>query len=375
MRITRITIIAVRLPLTEPFVISYGIFPDVPTVLVRLETDEGLVGWGEGTPDAFVTGETFGGVAETLREIAPALLGRDPRDRSGAMRAIEARITGAPSARAALDIALHDLAARAAGLPLWALLGGRAREAATISRVVSMKSPEAMAEDARRHVAAGFRTVKLKVGQADDVARDVARVAAVRAAIGPDIAIKIDANQGWRTPGTAIRAIRQLVPCDPVYVEQPIDGHDLEGLSEVRRACGVPIMADEAIHGPHDALRAVGLRACDLINIKLMKCGGLLGALAIDAIAETAGIACQVGTMVESAVASAAGLHLALALHNVQTVEMGGPLMLATDLAPLHDHYRGDRVTVPDGPGLGLVPNAGVITRHVTGRWELALGD
>ena len=372
MRIARIAIVAVRLPLTEPFVISYGTFPDVPTVLVRLETDEGLVGWGEGTPDAVVTGETFGGVAETLREIAPALLGRDPRDRSGALRAVEARVTGAPTARAALDIALHDLAARAAGLPVWALLGGRAREATTISRVVSMKSPEAMAGDARRHVAAGFRTVKLKVGQADNVALDVARVAAVRAAIGSDIAIKIDVNQGWRTPGTAIRAIRQLVPYDPVYIEQPVDQRDLEGLAEVRRACGVPIMADEAIHGPHEALRAVGLRACDLINIKLMKSGGLLGALTINAIAETAGIGCQVGTMVESAVASAAGLHLALALHNVQTVEMGGPLMLATDLAPLRGYYRRDRVSIPDGPGLGIIPDQGILMQHTMGRWELA---
>jgi L-alanine-DL-glutamate epimerase-like enolase superfamily enzyme len=234
-----------------------------------------------------------------------------------------------------------------------------------------MKAPEAMAEDARRHVADGFRTVKLKVGQAEDVPLDVARVAAV----GPGVAIKIDVNQGWRTPGTAIRAIRQLVPFDPAYVEQPVEQRDLEGLAEVRRACGVPIMADEAIHGPHDALRAVGLRACDLMNIKLMKCGGLLGALAINAIAETAGIACQVGTMVESAVASAAGLHLALALHNVQTVEMGGPLMLATDLAPLRDHYRRDSVTVPDGPGLGLAPDESLLAHHAVGRWALGDGE
>src|SRR3954452_19570905 len=128
MRITAIDIIPIRLPLYEPFIISYGTFPDVPTVLVRLTTDSGLVGWGEGTPDAVATGETFGGATETLRAIAPALLGRDPRDRSGAMRAVEARIGGAPTARAALDIALHDLAGRAANLPIWALLGGRARE-------------------------------------------------------------------------------------------------------------------------------------------------------------------------------------------------------------------------------------------------------
>ena len=372
MRITELEIIAVRLPLREPFVISYGTFPDVPTVLVRLETDTGLVGWGEGTPDAFVTGETFGGVAETLREIAPALLGRDPRDRSGAMRAVEARIRGEPCAGAALYFAVQFLAARRGGVPVWALLGGRAREVTTISRVVSMKAPEAMAEDARRHVADGFRTVKLKVGQAEDVPLDVARVAAVRAAVGPGVAIKIDVNQGWRTPGTAIRAIRQLVAFDPAYVEQPVDQRDLEGLAEVRRVCGVPIMADEAIHGPHEALRAVGLRACDLINIKLMKCGGLLAALTLNSIAETAGIVCQVGTMVESAVASAAGLHLALALHNVQTVEMGGPLMLATDVAPLRDCYRRDQVTVPDGPGLGLAPDPMIVARYATGRWEVA---
>lgn len=371
MRITTIEIIPIRLPLHEPFVISYGTFPDVPTVLVRLVTDDGFVGWGEGTPDAVVTGETFGGTVETLRVIAPALLGRDPRDRTGAMRAVEARIGAAPTARAALDIALHDLAGRASGLPIWALLGGRAREYTTISRVVSLKTPDAMATDAARHVAAGFRTVKLKLGQADDIAADVARVAAVRAAIGPAIAIKIDVNQGWRTPGVAISAARQIAQYHPAYIEQPIDARDLEGLADVRRLTGVPIMADEAIHSPHDAQRAVALRACDLINIKLMKSGGLLGALTINAIAETAGIVCQVGTMVESAVASAAGLHLALALHNVQTVEMGGPLMLAADLAPLRDYYDRDRVTVPDGPGLGLTPDEAAIARYAEGRYRI----
>lgn len=371
MRISSIEIIPIRLPLHEPFIISYGTFPDVPTVLVRLTTDDGLVGWGEGTPDAFVTGETFGGVVETLREIAPALLGRDPRDRTGAIRAVAGRITGAPTARAALDIALHDLAGRAAGLPIWALLGGRARTAAEISRVVSIKTPEAMAADALRHVADGFRTVKLKRGQADNIAADVARVAAVRAAVGPTIAIKIDVNQGWRTPGIAIDAIRRIAPYHPAYIEQPVAAHDLEGLAEVRRQTGVSIMADEAIGSAHDALRAVSLRACDLINIKLMKSGGLLGALAINTIAETAGIVCQVGTMVESAVASAAGLHFAHALQNVQTVEMGGPLMLATDLAPLRDYYHGDRVALPEGPGLGLRPDEAIIARHATGRYLL----
>ena len=142
MRITGVEIIPAKLPLLEPFVVSYGTFPDLATVLVRLETDGGLTGWGEGTPDPHVTGETFEGVAATLRHLAPALLGRNPLDRSAAMRLLESRVAGAPTAKAALDIALHDLAGHLAGLPVWALLGGRAREALSISRVISLKSPE-----------------------------------------------------------------------------------------------------------------------------------------------------------------------------------------------------------------------------------------
>jgi L-alanine-DL-glutamate epimerase-like enolase superfamily enzyme len=368
MRITGIEIIPVRLPLIEPFIISYGTFPDVPAVLVRVETDTGLTGWGEGTPDPNVTGETFGAVFETLKELAPALIGHDPRERSACMRAVEARAVGVPTARAALDIALHDLVGRASGLPLYTLLGGKAKEHLTISRVVSLNAPEQMAADAARHVEHGFQTVKLKVGVADDVRSDIRRVAAVREAVGPDVKIKVDVNQGWVTAGTAIQAARGMQPYEPEYIEQPVNWRDLEGLAEVRRACGLPIMADEALHDARDVLRAVQLRACDLVNIKLMKCGGLLGALQINAIAETAGYVCQVGTMVESSVASAAGLHLALALHNVHTVEMGGPIMLADDIGPMKQYYDRDRVSVPDGPGLGVEPDEAKVARYALER-------
>jgi L-alanine-DL-glutamate epimerase-like enolase superfamily enzyme len=363
-RITGVEIVPVKLPLLEPFVVSYGTFPDLATVLVRLETDGGLTGWGEGTPDPHVTGETFEGVAATLRHLAPALLGRDPLDRSTAMRLLGSRVAGAPTAKAALDIALHDLAGHVAGLPVCALLGGRARETLSISRVISLKSPEEMAIDATRHVAAGFGTVKLKVGDAHDIRGDVRRVAAVREAVGPDIGIKVDVNGGWRTPGAAIGAARGIAPYEPEYVEQPVDRRDLEGMAEVRRLSGVPVMADEAVLDARDALRAVRLRACDLINIKLMKCGGLLAALTLDAVAETAGVGCQIGTMVESSVASAAGLHLALALHNAATVEMGGPIMLAEDVSGLRAYYERDSVTVPDGPGLAVEPDEAVLQRY-----------
>ena len=371
-RISQVEIVPVRLPLREPFVVAYARYDDVPTILVRITTADGLTGWGEATPDPNVTGETYAGTAATLRaDLAPLLLGRDARDIDAALAALDARVEGVPAAKAALDIALHDLVARALGVPLWLLLGGRARAHLTISRVVSLADPAAMAAAASRHAAAGFRTIKLKLGDGADPARDIARLAAVREAVGPGVAIKIDANQGWRTPGVAIAPIRGLLPFAPVWIEQPVAWWDLDGLAEVRRQTGAAIMVDEGVHGPREMARVVALRAADLVNIKLMKTGGLRRALQLNAIAETAGIGAQVGTMVESSVASAAGLHLALALANVATVEMGGPLMLGEDIGDLGQHYAGDRIVVPDGPGLGITVDEAAVRRFSEEWWTV----
>jgi L-alanine-DL-glutamate epimerase-like enolase superfamily enzyme len=372
LKITRIDVFPTRLPLHEPFVISYATYADVPTILVRMETSDGLVGWGEATPDPNVTGETFWGTAEILRrDLAPALLGHDARNRETAIRSLDHRVEGCPAAKAALDIALHDLVGRASGLPVWALLGGRSKPVLQISRVVSMKTSSEMAADAKAHVEAGFATVKVKVGDGDRPTDDIARIAAVREAVGREVGIKVDVNQGWRTAGVAIAAIRGCESSLPAYIEQPIAAWDLEGLAEVRRQTGARIMVDEGCHGPREMQRIVALRAADLVNIKLMKCGGLINAVKLNAIAETAGIVAQVGTMVESSIASAAGLHLATALVNVQTVEMGGPLMLAADIGNTGEWYERDRITVPDLPGLGITVDESAIERFAEDRWTI----
>ena len=372
MIVSAIEVIPVRLPLREPFVVAYATYPDTLSVLVRIRTRDGLEGWGEATPDPHVTGETWAGVAATMRhDLAPALIGLDAGNREAALLALNARVEGAPAAKAALDIALHDLAARSLGIPLWRLLGGRAKETVSISRVIGMAEPEAMAEAATRHVAAGFHTVKAKVGDGANPALDVKRIAAVREAIGPDIGIKVDVNQGWRTPGVAIGAIRAMLPCSPAYIEQPVVWWDMDGLAEVRRETGAVIMIDEGCRGPRDMLRAVALRAADLVNIKLMKTGGIRNALTLNAIAETAGIPAQIGSMVESSIASAAGLHTAIALSNVQTVEMGGPLMLAEDIADAGSWYRHDTVAVPDAPGLGIGVDAERVRQFSDAWWTI----
>ncbi len=353
-KIVSIEIIPIELPLVEPFIISYGAAANVESVLVKVTDRAGNVGWGEGTPDETVTGETPATVLADLRETAaPGMLGFDARRRDLAMTELEQLLPAKPTARCAIDIALHDLAGRKAGIPIWALLGG-SKSTLHISRVVSMREPERMAADALRHVHDGFTTVKLKVGQKDDVTLDIERVRQVRAAVGPDIGIKIDVNQGWFDAETAIPAMTAMQEFVPDYIEQPVSQHDLEALARARKQSGARTMVDEACHGPADMLRVIRLEAADLVNIKLMKTGGLYPALAVDAIARASGIISQIGTMVESSIASAAGLHFAASRGNVQTVEMGGPIMLAEDIGDTRAWYNAHAISIPDRPGLGI---------------------
>ncbi len=254
--IVSIEIVPIELPLIEPFIISYGAAANVESVLVRVTDRAGNIGWGEGTPDETVTGENPTTLRQDLIEIgAPGMLGFDARRRDLAMAELERLLPNRPTARCAIDIALHDLAGRKAGIPVWALLGG-SKSTLQISRVVSMREPERMAADAQRHVRDGFTTVKLKVGQKDDVALDIERVRQVRAAVGPDIGIKIDVNQGWVDAETAIPAMTAVQEFAPDYIEQPVFQDDLEGLAEARKQSGVRTMVDEACHGPADMLQS-----------------------------------------------------------------------------------------------------------------------
>ena len=216
LRIASIEIIPVKIPLREPFVISYATYPDVLSVIVKITTRDGTVGWGEATPDPNVTGESWTSTAATLRDdLAPALIGHDARNRETAIHAIDARVEGVPTAKA-VSISPSTISSDApTASRSGALLGGRSKPHLTISRVVGLKTPEEMARDATQHVADGFTTVKAKVGDRTNWRHDVARIAAVREAIGPEIGLKIDVNQGWKTAGVAIQAIRASLSRHP----------------------------------------------------------------------------------------------------------------------------------------------------------------
>lgn len=292
---------------------SYGDAPAVrPHVIVEIGTDSGRSGLGEASPLPHFTGETAPGILSRLTETyLDALRGRDATEIGAIMADLDRLLPGNQSAKAAVDMALHDLAGKLLGLPVSALLGGMRRPSVRVVSAIGIGSTSEVAAQAEERVAAGFQTVKLKVGQ--DPRQDVARVRAVRRAVGPDVRIRIDANQGYDV-ATAVAVVRGLADCDLEYIEQPVPRWDLAGMAHVRRTTGVRVTADEALHSPQDALALIRAEAVDLFAIKFIKTGGLFRARQIASIGEAAGIDCVVVSPFETQIGAAAGLHMALAL-------------------------------------------------------------
>jgi L-Ala-D/L-Glu epimerase len=366
MKIIGIECYAVRLPLIAPFIISYGTYSHVESVLVRLTTDTGIVGWGEATPDPYVTGESWAGTYAMLRhDLLPLLRDQNPLHREAIHARLDGLVTGAPSAKAAIDLALWDIAGKLAGVSVATLLGGPVRDVLVWHATLSIGEPATMAAEARAAVAAGHREIKMKVGAAR-LADDVERIMAVRQAVGPEVALMVDANQGWRDPAIAIRAIQAIAPAAPLWIEQAIRADDFAGLAEVRRATGIAQMADEGVHNARDGLRIVELRAADLINVKLMKTGGITEAVRLIAVCEAAGLRCMVGSMVESTIATAAGVQLALARRAVVANGLVGPVMLREDLATGLTYADGALRIDPDAPGLGITVDEERVARFTT---------
>jgi L-alanine-DL-glutamate epimerase-like enolase superfamily enzyme len=357
--------------------VAYGSYPVFEYALLKLHANDGTVGLGEAAPDPAVTGETQATVVAALEEFAPLVAGRDPFDIATIMAEAEAQAPKFPAARAALDMALYDLMGKALGVPVYKLLGGRARGGMQLYPVIPLDAPQVMAERAAHFVRMGYRVLKLKVGT--DPAEDEARVAAVHEAVrgigqretrsrpmecnrcSPEVsdrggvALRLDVNQGWGDAATALEALDRLARFKIEWVEQPVVAEDLDALAEVTASAEMPIMVDEGCHSPADALKIVGRSAADIINIKLMKCGGLYRAMQILAIAEAAGVPCILGSMAESSIASAAGLHLCLARKALTACELIGPVFIENDVAMGYNvDPRSGWATVLERPGLGV---------------------
>jgi L-Ala-D/L-Glu epimerase len=350
MRIERVSIHQFEIPLSEPFVTALKPIPELERVLVEVETDTGLVGYGEGAPAYEVTGETQGSTTAVLEDVlAPLVLGSDPLAIERVVSEMEALVDGAPSARAALEIALQDIRGKHADMPLYELLGGHAEEPTVdVPVVLSIKSPEEMAADAADAVDVGYRQIKIKIGT--DPVTDVERVRAIDEAVPDEVSLKADANQGWGDAKTALAVLRHVEELLDV-IEQPVANDNVSDLTFLRERVDVPVMPDESVECAADASRLIRHGAGDVYNIKLMKTGGLTEAVRLNAVAEADNRPTQLGSMVEGHVGTAAGVHFVAAFENVVWNEMVGPFMTTdgiTDLA-----FDLPRITV-DGPGLGV---------------------
>jgi len=321
-RIEQAEVFVFRFQLEKPFRIALGATTEKTEIIVALYDNHGRVGWGEASPSALILGCTPNTVLSALDLLIPAVLGEDPRRLSFLVEKMDRVLLRNNAAKAAVDLALHDLVGKIYGEPVWRLLGGSFAEPLETDFTVSIDTPEAMAEEARKLVDAGFRAIKVKVSE--DPKLDVQRVRAVREAVGENVKLWIDANQGW-TPQEAVWALARIAEFRVEFVEQPVSAWNLEGMRWVRERSPVPVMADESVHSPQDALLAIKLGACDYVNIKLMKAGGLLRAKEIATICKNAGIPNMIGGMVESNLSATAAVHFALSEGNVvfRDLDMG----------------------------------------------------
>lgn len=349
-KITKIVLYKINLDFITPFKISLGEAHSGAGIAVRIFTDMDITGIGEGSPYWFITGETQAISFEAAKSIASLLLGKNPLAIENRLQEIDAFLVHNSTTKSAFDMALYDILAKHAGLPLYALLGGEQREIIT-DFTIGIDKPAVMAQSAIRYVEEGACSIKVKLGTTR--AADVQRIHAIRQAVGMDISLRLDANQGWDVV-TAIATLKELEQYQVDFCEQPVAHWDFAALKRVRDFSPIPIMADESIFDHRDAARLAAMQACDYFNIKLAKSGGIHVGSKINAVGEAAGIACMVGGMFETRVGISAGAHLILAHSNIKFADLDTIHHYADDPVIGGAVFDGCKVTLPDSPGLGV---------------------
>lgn len=354
MLIRSIETIPVAVPLTKPFKTALRTVHMAYAVYVKVTCASGRVGWGEAPPTHVITGDSIGSITYAIEEvIAPQLIGRDIKQHADIFRVLKHSMIGNTSAKAAIDMAVYDLLGQLAEMPLYQLLGGY-RQTLETDFTVSVNGPAEMATDAERYIANGFNVLKVKVG-IGEIHEDIERIKAIRERVGFEPKLRLDANQGW-IPKDAVRAISMMEDAGLAIelVEQPVMADDIDGLKYVTDHTFTPIMADECIFSAKDALRVLQIRAADLINIKLMKSGGIHEAIKINSFAESFGVECMVGSMIETKLGITAAAHFAASHPNITRFDFDAPLMLSKDIVAGGILYEGRVIHLPTAPGLGI---------------------
>lgn len=350
-------------------------------LLVKMTGTDGTVGWGE-APALKDWGGEFGryfgestAVVDLIihRYLAPAVEGLSICRPAELHRKMDAVVKGYPYAKAAIDFAYYDLSGKVLGLPVHALLGGLLRENVAVTHSIGLLEIEEAVAEVRKVAQDGIRTIKIKIGV--DVVRDIAIVKAIRQAAGPGIKLCVDANEGYKTPGQAIQAIREMESVGLIYVEQPVMG--IERIARVAQAIDPPVMADESAWNAHDVIQIIEQKAAQIVSIYTTKPGGLYRAMQVSAVCEAAGIICNVNGSVETGVGNLANVHLAAAapaavLSNVIPVSMAaehqngrvGGIYYQDDFLAEPMEFVDGGIRVPTAPGMGLRINEEKIERY-----------
>lgn len=332
---------------------SYGNPPqEKEHVVLKLTDENGVSGWGESTPLPKFTGETIAQVRLLLEtEYLPYILGMDSAQIAAAHMRMDKHLPGNHAAQMAVDTAMFDLHAKALGVPLYQLLGGKVRDAVRINRHLGIMSISEAQDKAARYRQDGYTSIKMKVG--GNVDDDIARIKAVRQVMGPDAKLRIDANGGY-TYSDAMRLIRNVYDCDLEMYEQLLPKSSFEDILALKRNTGVPIGADEAINSVSDAIRYAEHRAADIFTLKLVKTGGLWNALAIARIAQAAGITCVVASTYDTQLNGAACLHLAAVLPCATIGNDITCFATQPDQAKTCHRLENGELSVGSEPGIGV---------------------
>ena len=343
----------------HPFTIATGTMEYAQNTFIRVHTDAGLVGVGECSAFPMITGETGGTCFEMAREFAGLWKGRDALQPEERMRELHALAAFNTTIKSAFDMALHDLAAKAAGLPLYRFLGGREKKNMETDLTIGIGEPAEMAKTAAEYKSKGVRIIKVKLGK--EGREDVERISRIRSAVGDHITLRIDANQGWNYD-TALATLTALAPYNIEFCEQPMRAWNDPQLPALKKLSPIRLMADESVFNHHDALRLIRAGACSSINIKLAKSGGILEARKIHDTAAQHSIPCMMGGMLESRIALSAFAHVATAFPNITYYDMD-TCMLGHKTDPVTGgiRYNGFLIELPDGNGIGADADEGFL--------------
>jgi o-succinylbenzoate synthase len=354
MNIQTIETFYMQIPLHTPFKTALRTVTAADAIIVKITCDEGIVGWGEAPPTHVITGDSLASIDYAITKILkPALLGESLHRYEQIFEKIHTSLVGNTSAKAAVDMAIYDCIAQLSGMPLSQFLGGYTAIIET-DYTVSVNDPEQMAADAKQYNQNGFDVLKIKVGK-DEIKTDIDRIQRIRDEVGPNTVIRLDANQGWERK-EAVKAIRKMEDLGLAIelIEQPVKRHDMDGLKYVTDNTVTPIMADESVFSSIDARRVLEKEAADLINIKLMKAGGIHEAMKIAKLAQTYGVECMVGSMIETKLGITAAAHFAASQPNVTRYDFDAPLMLTGDSIAGGISYQKNKVSLGNSAGLGV---------------------